>query len=303
VSFTDAQILQLLHGIAPHRVLRHQGQSHVSQQDIRAQLTRIFGFEHWDKVILSGPDLVFESREERTASSGDRKGEQYWAYTACYRCTLRLVVRCPDGCHTKVMEDAATGASEAQPRRTEAHDNAFKNAVSYALKRCAIDLGDQFGLSLYNSGQVAPLVSPGLRLPLAYVKDVAEGGDVQSGVPRQESLGDTEGAGPEPAASAPQPAQEPSARPAGASGVGEPQRPSEAAVDTWVAKFALRLANAPSVEELRPLRQEIVAAVQARRIDAKTGNELLGSMKDVADRLAEEAKAGAEQAFQTGASR
>lgn len=53
--------------------------------------------------------------------------------------------------------EAAVG-SATLPQRGEAHDMAVKTAESDALKRAAINLGDQFGLSLYNNGAVAPVV-------------------------------------------------------------------------------------------------------------------------------------------------
>jgi hypothetical protein len=34
----------------------------------------------------------------------------------------------------------------------------MKNSMSYAIKRCAKDLGDQFGLSLYDKGSTRALV-------------------------------------------------------------------------------------------------------------------------------------------------
>ena len=40
----------------------------------------------------------------------------------------------------------------------DAHDMALKTAESGALKRAATNLGDQFGLSLYNDGSMLPLV-------------------------------------------------------------------------------------------------------------------------------------------------
>jgi hypothetical protein len=57
----------------------------------------------------------------------------------------------------KVIEDGATGSAQNLPYG-DAHDFALKNALSYALKRCAKSLGDQFGLSLYNMGQTEPVV-------------------------------------------------------------------------------------------------------------------------------------------------
>jgi hypothetical protein len=40
----------------------------------------------------------------------------------------------------------------------EAHDMAVKTGESDAFKRAAINLGDNFGLSLYNNGSPAPVV-------------------------------------------------------------------------------------------------------------------------------------------------
>ena len=42
--------------------------------------------------------------------------------------------------------------------RGEAHDMAIKTAESDALKRAAINLGTQFGLSLYDEGSMKDVV-------------------------------------------------------------------------------------------------------------------------------------------------
>ena len=56
------------------------------------------------------------------------------------------------------MEDVGTGEAINQPSRGDAHDLALKSAVSGALKRCAKDLGDQYGLGLYDKGSLEPTV-------------------------------------------------------------------------------------------------------------------------------------------------
>ena len=61
-------------------------------------------------------------------------------------------------------EDASTGDAENQTRAA-AHDLALKSAISLAKKRCAINLGDQMGLSLYNKGQTSALVMATLVQP------------------------------------------------------------------------------------------------------------------------------------------
>jgi hypothetical protein len=49
----------------------------------------------------------------------------------------------------------------------------LKSAISGALKRCAVNLGDQFGLSLYRDGSVAPVVQRSLVAPSAGDDDAA----------------------------------------------------------------------------------------------------------------------------------
>ncbi len=142
------QVTVLLQPIRANRVYTAQGQSHVPAYDITAHLTRVFGFDGWDKEVVA-LDLVHEHVQ------GEGKGARAWV---TYRCVLRLTVRDMNGLVVKVIEEAATGSAQNQPGVGDAHDFAVKNAVSYALKRCAKDLGDQFGLSLYNKGNRGALV-------------------------------------------------------------------------------------------------------------------------------------------------
>lgn len=185
MSFTDEQVAQLLQPIGPRRVLQKQGQSHVAQQDIRAHLIRIFGFGGWDKEIL---ELALVRDTAVTLPAKDGKPERT-VPAVTYRCQLRLTVWCPTRCCKKVSEDVGTGTSPNLPAYGDAHDFAAKNAVSYALKRCAIDLGDQFGLSLYNKGQTKALVVVTL---VGGPQRTEQSGSVEDDVPQQESLGDGE---------------------------------------------------------------------------------------------------------------
>lgn len=176
MSLTSTQVRALLKPINPSRVLRdNKGMSHVSQQDIRAHLTRVFGFGGWSSEILH-LDLV------REAPGKDREGkDKGWAVT--YRCVLRLIIRDPEAQTVASYEDVATGTSPNLPTLGDAHDFACKVAVSMALKRAATNLGDSFGLSLYNKGQLAPLVIGTLVMP------DGQGEDVSEQVPEQISLG------------------------------------------------------------------------------------------------------------------
>lgn len=144
------QVSVLLQPIKEFRVYQSQGHSHVAAFDITAHLTRMFGFDGWDKEILS-LDVVRERMGHDTNES-----KKNWYVT--YRCLLRLTIYSPDGRVAKIIEEGATGSAENQPSYGDAHDLAMKNAISYAMKRAAKDLGDQFGLALYNKGKTGALV-------------------------------------------------------------------------------------------------------------------------------------------------
>jgi hypothetical protein len=141
----------LLRPIKPRRVLKLDGNSHLPAYDVEAHLTRMFGFEGWDREIV---DLWLIA--EDAIPDEKRNGRIGWTVT--YGCKLRLTVRNVAGAVVKITDGCATGSAKNLPSRGDAHDFAMKNADSYALKRCAKAWGDQFGLSLYNKGQTAALV-------------------------------------------------------------------------------------------------------------------------------------------------
>lgn len=187
MSLTRAQVETLLRPIRPHRVMQAQGQSHVAAFDVIAHLNRVFGFGGWDKEILS-LDLVHEFHTDpELKSDGSVKNLGRWWVT--YGCTMRLTVKDPDGHIVSVHEDAATGSAQNQNGPADGHDLAMKNAVSYALKRCAKDLGDQFGLSLYNKGQTGALVGKTLVMPGG---DGGTDEDVEEHAPAPLTLGNDE---------------------------------------------------------------------------------------------------------------
>lgn len=147
---TDAQIAQLLRPVNAQRVGQANGFSHLEAYDVRAHLNRIFGFARFDVEVLACA-LVFET--ESPSKKGDRS-----VWTVCYLSRVQIRVRAGNGHHLASYSDVATGEAINQPSRADAHDLAAKKAASQALKRAAVNLGDQFGLSLYNKGSLAPLV-------------------------------------------------------------------------------------------------------------------------------------------------
>ena len=139
---TDEQHEILLKGINPSRIAQRQGGggrslSYLEAWDVKAHLNRIFGFLNWSADVLEAA-LAFEQ---------DTGGK----WNVGYKVVLCLRV------NGASYTEAAVGSSTL-PQRGEAHDMAIKTAESDALKRAAINLGDQFGLSLYNNGSTTPVV-------------------------------------------------------------------------------------------------------------------------------------------------
>lgn len=174
---SQKQIGFLLKGIKPNRVLNDgKGHSHVSQQDVTAHLIRMFGFGNFT-IDVNSVDLIFE--EPRM--NGDKPSGRW---DVCYKAIIRLTIYNAEGEFVAYYENGSTATAQNQTRG-DAHDLAYKSAISLSIKRAAIALGDQFGLSLYNKGQIAPLVI-----------DTVVGGNadetIQDKIPQQVSLGNDE---------------------------------------------------------------------------------------------------------------
>lgn len=134
MTLNKEQRAKLLEAIHPDRVSQRQGPrgagqlSYVEAWDIKAHLIRIFGFGGFSADVV-------DHRIERVDN-------QYLAQVR-----LRLHIKPLDCTFTEVA-----ASTHADP------DMAVKTAESDALKRCAVYLGDQFGLSLYKNGSVRPVV-------------------------------------------------------------------------------------------------------------------------------------------------
>ena len=150
----EQQYAQLLKPLNPSRVAKRaqagRSLSYLEAWDVKAHLNRIFGFCNWSAEVLTA-DLAFEEKNE--------KGQ----WNVGYKVVLRLTVECAE------YTEAAVGAATL-PQRGEAHDMAVKTAESDALKRAAINLGTQFGLSLYNDGSMKDVVGQTLD------REVSHGG-------------------------------------------------------------------------------------------------------------------------------
>jgi len=147
---TKAQQEQLLKPLNESRVAKRKGGnnmtlSYLEAWDVKAHMNRIFGFCNWSADVIDS-ELAFEEKTGELWSVG-------------YKTVLRLRIHG----HTESIfsettyTEAAVG-SAVNKSRGEAHDMAIKTAESDALKRAAINLGTQFGLSLYNNGSLQDVV-------------------------------------------------------------------------------------------------------------------------------------------------
>lgn len=144
MSLTPAQIEQLLKGVNPNRVAQRKGGggrslSYMEAFDVKAHMIRVFGFGEWSWDVHAA-DLMYEENDGRNWQVG-------------YRVLGTLKIHATGATYS----EAAVGMAQL-PQRGEAHDMAVKTGESDAFKRAAINLGDQFGLSLYKNGQTAPVV-------------------------------------------------------------------------------------------------------------------------------------------------
>lgn len=142
------QIEALLTPIDPGRVLANEnGDPYVEAYEVRAMLTRIFGYARWSEEALSH-ELVFETSRPLLNPETGKEDGTWW--TVCYRSRVRLTVAAPDG--TVLCRHTQGGAgTQSGTDRGRLHHEAVATADSMALKRAAKNLGEQFGLSLYGN--------------------------------------------------------------------------------------------------------------------------------------------------------
>lgn len=150
MMLSDEQLKELLKPIDPARVGKDgKGFSHVEAWDIRRTMNRIFGFGNWSARV-DHMELIYETEIE-----GADRGKPRWSVAYRARCTIEIGSAFDGGA---TYTEWAAGDATNYPSRADAHDQAIKTAESQAFKRCAVNLGDQFGLSLYKNGSTAATV-------------------------------------------------------------------------------------------------------------------------------------------------
>lgn len=164
-GLTPEQYAYLLNPLRKTRIAkRSQGGkqlSYLEAWDVKAHLTRIFGFGNWDSEVVDYGHVA--TREY--ANSGKDMVE------VIYRARVQLTIRDQYGNDLCRHSEVAVGSTSGPANMLgEHHDNAVKTAASDALKRCAINLGTQFGLSLYDNGNTSDVVRQTLVKPVGYTE-------------------------------------------------------------------------------------------------------------------------------------
>ena len=154
-AITAAQYETLMRPLNGTRVAkRSQGGkslSYLEAWDVKAHLTRVFGFGNWDLEML---DYKFVGAREYESANGNKPMVE-----VIYSARCQLTIRDPQGSEICRHSEAAVGSASGPINMLgEHHDNAVKQAASDALKRCAINLGSQFGLSLYDNGSTREVI-------------------------------------------------------------------------------------------------------------------------------------------------
>lgn len=144
------QLAALMADLNPARIANRQGQgrsgqlSYLEAWDVKATLTKVFGFGGWSSRLVQGKIEKVMNQEE---SGGNAK------WTVMASATIELHIHQLGAVYSEMAV-----SSQGNAQVGEAADFAVKTAESDALKRCAINLGTQFGLSLYNSGATQDVI-------------------------------------------------------------------------------------------------------------------------------------------------
>lgn len=169
-GLTRKQVERLVQAINTSFIEKKQGLSYMAQHEVRAELTRIFGYGNWDSDVEE-MEFVYEYEVPRghpdypkERDGSEKKNAKPVYYRACYRAKVRLNIRDYWGNDVCSFAEWHAEANSILPDRGEAHAMAITSVESYALRRAAIGLGDRLGLGLYNEGKADPLVRGTLQL-------------------------------------------------------------------------------------------------------------------------------------------
>lgn len=148
---TEQQIIVLTSPLSGKRVAKLSGNSYLKAWDVKASLIKVFGFGGFSADVIESSIVAVREYAAGTTWHTKKDGTAATPQVIA-KSTMRLTIygigpRGEDVTYTETAIGANSGFDIG-----DTMDNALKTASSAALKRCAIYLGTQFGLSLYNDG-------------------------------------------------------------------------------------------------------------------------------------------------------
>lgn len=161
-KFTYAQLKALFANLNPKRIKTRtqpgssKEMSYLEAWDIKAALIRVFGPAATSWVITAS-DIIHTEKVPKSGWVNGKKEtlpfpENYnWQVSAKVTGTLTIH-------QTGAQYSGSAVSSQTGPTFGDVAEFAIKTADSDALKRAAIFLGTQFGLSLYDSGSTQDIV-------------------------------------------------------------------------------------------------------------------------------------------------
>lgn len=163
-QLTQQQLNALMAPLNRNRVsTRSQGGrslSYLEAWDVKAALIRVFGFANFSADVVDAKVIRMEQDVPAYSGSGDNRkrkmddeGQPAFNWSVTAQATVRLHLHLTGATYTETAIASQTG-----PDVGEVSDFAMKTAESDALKRAAIYLGTQFGLSLYDNGGLGDVV-------------------------------------------------------------------------------------------------------------------------------------------------
>jgi hypothetical protein len=137
----DELELELQKGLDPTHVEKKQGYSYVAHAHMVSNLNRLFGFDGWD-IYQEPIEVVHKSEEEKNGRT---------KYTIVCTVRLRLTVRGRiNGEWRETVKEEVGTCGNTGFNIIDVWNTAYCGAPTYALKRAAHWMGNQFGASLYD---------------------------------------------------------------------------------------------------------------------------------------------------------
>ena len=163
-ALTFEQIDQLVMAINSAYVQSKQNNSYLAHHQARAEMNRIFGYLNWDEEVeemkFAYEEIITDNTDPRWPKERDKvtpkKSSTGAYYLSGYEGVVRVTIRDLWGMPLATYREYHFEENAIQPQRGEARSLAMTSVASYALRRALINMGDRFGLGLYNRGSQAP---------------------------------------------------------------------------------------------------------------------------------------------------